>query len=218
MWKSLWLIAWRDRLAFSIVLLVSDRSPLSSALGLHNVFGMDELQRQVANLRALGEQPPTPERRAEMLSALQSKFEGIQSVALDVLGRWGGPESSEVLRAFLQEAFVREAGWAIRGVAVRNLIPLVSAADAAWVLDLYFGLPDVLTKHELVRLVIALPPAAARTRLVGELRSPDRLNRQAAVKAIGNMSYPDRRELLRPLREDPDRFVRKSARLLSQEA
>lgn len=177
---------------------------------------MDELQRKATALRALASVPATPERRAVVVAALRDKFEGIQSVALDVLGAWGDGESATMLREFLQGAFSREAGWAIRGVAARNLIPLVTASDADWVLDLYFTRPDVLTKHELVRLVIALPPAAARRRLVAELRSADRLNRQAAVKAIGNMAFPDRRQLLWPLRDDPDAFVSKSARLLSE--
>ncbi len=100
------------------------------------------------------------------------------------------------LRRFLVEAFGREAGWGIRGVAARELARWVTGEDAAWVLDLYFGLPDARQKHELVRLVIVLPPEAARPRLMAELRSPDPLNRQAAVKAIGNMPYPDRRALL----------------------
>ena len=142
----------------------------------------------------------------------------MQAAALDALGGWGGRESADTLRAFLTGAMGRESGWAIRSVAVRHLIALVGAEDVDWVLDLYFGAPDALVKHELVRLVIALPPAAARARLVAELRSPDRLNRQGAVKAIGNMGFPDRRKLLWPLRDDPDPFVGKSARLLTTEA
>ena len=179
---------------------------------------MDELQRLTSDLRSFGEQRPTPERRVQVIAALASKFEGVQAVALDVLGRWAAPDTVPVLRAFLAAAFERESGWAIRGVAIRNLIPLVTAADAEWVLDLYFERPDVLEKHELVHLVTALPLEAARRRLVAELRSPDRLNRQAAAKAIGNMAYPDRGTLLRALYDDPDTFVRKTARVLAQEA
>ena len=176
---------------------------------------MDELQQRVARIRALGGQSPTAERRAEIAQALEDKFEGVQSVALRVLGHWGDSESVDMLRSFLLAAFERKHGWAIRGVAVQELIPLVRGEDAGWVLDLYFGLPDALRKHELVRLVVALPVAASRHRLVAELRNPDPTNRQAAVKAIGNMPFPDRRQLLWPMREDPHAFVSKSARLLS---
>lgn len=78
------------------------------------------------------------------MAAVASKWEGVQAVALDTLGRWGGSESLNALRRFLEEAFGREAGWAIRGVAIRNLIPIVAAADTDWVLDLYFKRPNAL--------------------------------------------------------------------------
>lgn len=178
---------------------------------------IDRLQQETAALRALAARPATPERRAAAASALRSKFEGVQAAALDAIGQWGGRESVDALRGFLIDAMSRTSGWAIRSVAVRNLIPLVGAEDAGWVLDLYFGVAGALVKHELVRLVIALPPDAARARLVAELRSPDRLNRQAAVKAVGNMAYPDRRVLLWPLRDDPDAFVSKSAQGLTMD-
>jgi len=178
---------------------------------------MDELQRQAAEMRTLAELPPTPERWAAVRVALTSKFEGTQAGALRVLGGWGGREAVEALRGFLTQAFSRRTGWAVRSVATRALAGLVTAADVPWILDLYFGLPGTLEKHELMRLVITLPPEAARDRLVAELRSADPLNRQAAVKAIGNMPYEDRRQLLWPLREDPHKFVGKSARLLTQE-
>jgi HEAT repeat protein len=179
---------------------------------------MDELQRQAAEVRSLGEAPPSPERWTALHAALHSKFEGTQSLALRVLGRWGGPDAVAALRQFLSEAYHRPYSWAIRGVAAEELAKVATADDVAWILDLYFQLDDALEKHELVRLVIALPPDAARARLVAELQSADPLNRQAAVKAIGNMRCPDRRALLWPLREDPDGLVRKSAPIFTQEA
>jgi HEAT repeat protein len=178
---------------------------------------MDTLQREAMELRAVANLGATAGAREAVLAGLRSKWEGIQAIALDVLGRWGGSDSKVLLRTFLLEAFAREAGWAIRGVAVRNLAPLLTEEDAGWVLDLYFGSLDRLQKHELLRLVLALPAEAARPRLVRELRNPDSVNRQAAVKAVGNMPYTDRRALLLPLRSDPARFVRSSAKVLSQE-
>ena len=177
---------------------------------------MRELKEQVSRLRQIAELPVTQERRAEVLKALESKFEGIQAVALDVLGFWAGRNNLEVIKGFLIDALERQYGWAIRGVAIRNLIPLVASEDAEWILDLYFTRPDLLTKHELVQLVTALPPKVARDRLLSGLRSANRLNRQAAVKAIGNMAFPDRRKLLLPMCNDLDDFVRESAELLTQ--
>ena len=178
---------------------------------------MNDLEQQTSYVRSLGQQIATAERRAEVMAALGSKWEGVQSVALDALGHWGGSDSLTALRCFLEEAFGRDAGWAIRGVAIRNLIPMVTAEDAEWVLDMYFKRPTALEKHELLQLVLALPPESARARLVAELASPDPVNRQAAVKAIGNMRYPDRVLLIRPLRDDLDHRVRSSAKVLSQD-
>ena len=179
---------------------------------------MDDLQAYAAHLRALGEQPPTAERRAEVIAALAHKREGIQSVAAQVLGTWGGRESVETLRNWFPELRSRANGWAVRGVVIRQLAQLVEAQDVGWVLDLYFRLEGALEKHEFLPLVLVLDPAAARARLVAGLRDSEATNRQAAVKAIGNMAFPDRRQLLSPLMDDPDRAVQQSARLLAQKA
>ena len=73
----------------------------------------------------------------------------------------------------------------------------------------------MMPKHELLWLVTGLPPAAARERLVAALRDSRWDNRQAAVKAIGNMEYPDHSQLLRTLHNDPDKQVRASAQRLA---
>jgi HEAT repeat protein len=179
---------------------------------------MDELKDLTERIHALAEMPETPGRRALAYDALGSKWEGVRAIAIQTLGRWGGRESVAKLRAFLEDAFQRKSDYGIRGVAVGTLAGLIAAKDADWILDLYFGLPESILKHEVAPLVSVLPLSAARTRLVAELRSVDRLNRRAAVRAIGTMAFPDRRQLLWPLREDDDSAVRKMARTFTREA
>jgi HEAT repeat protein len=179
---------------------------------------VDDLQAYAVHLRSLGELSPTSARRAEVTEALHHKWEGIQSIAAQVLGRWAGHESIEALRTWLFACFERKNGWAVRGVAVQQLAQLVEARDTEWVLELYFGLEDRLAKHEILPLVLALRPESAREGLVSRLRDPDWANRQAAVKAIGNMAFPDRRQLLSPLVDDAHKEVQKSARYLTQNA
>ena len=179
---------------------------------------MDDLSALAARLWSLAEQAPTPALRDEVIAGLRHKREGIQSIAAQVLGTWGGRESVETLRQWLLDCQEREFGWAVRGVAIRQLATLVEAQDADWILDLYFTVPGWIAKHELFPLVRVLSPEVARERLVGALRDADWVNRQAAVKAIGNMAFPDRRRLLLPLIFDPDPNVQKSARFLSREA
>lgn len=146
--------------------------------------------------------------------ALASKWEGVQSVALQVLGTWGDDGSRRRLRDFIERVDERPHGWAIRGVAVRALSGCVTRQDAAWALDRLFSLEGVLAKHEFVPVVLALPPDAVRGRLVQESVSPDRDNRQAAMKALGNMDVPDRQRLLRHFLEDDDADIRRGARAL----
>ena len=176
---------------------------------------MADLRQVTDRLRQLGAKRPTTASRAEVVAALSSKWEGAQAVAARVLAGWGDRESIDLLRDFLAKCFDREAGWGIRGVVVRALRPIVTDADVDWVLDLYFSLQGWLPKHELLWLVTALPPHEARGRLVSALQDQRWDNRHAAVKAIGNMDYPDRRHLLTPLHDDPNDDVRRSVELLS---
>ncbi len=176
---------------------------------------MADLRAICERLRLMANRRPNPEQRAEVIAALSSKWEGVQASAVRVLGSWGNRDSVERLREFLIRCFDREAAWGIRGVIVQALRPIVTADDVGWVLDLYFSLPGVMPKHELLWLVTGLPPAAARERLVAALRDSRWENRQAAVKAIGNMEYPDRSQLLRTLHNDPDKQVRASAQRLA---
>jgi HEAT repeat protein len=175
---------------------------------------MDALQQRAADLNELAVLRPNPERRALVRAALDDKFEGIQSAALKVLGAWGDTESCALLRDFLVTAFDRPYGWSIRGVAIKALVPHIRGDDKRWLLDFYFDVESRLAKHEVLPLVLALPPGAARDRLVNALGDDDPVNRQAAIKAIGNMPYDDRRELIAALKDDPDEPVRNSARLL----
>lgn len=179
---------------------------------------MADLREVTSRLRQLEAKRPLPEYRAEVAAALSSKWEGVQAVAAEVLGRWGDRESVESLRRFLLGSFDREAGWAIRGVVIRALRPNVTAEDVGWILDLYFSLEGWLFKHELLLLVTALPAAEARERLVAALSDSRWDNRHASVKAIGNMEYQDRQQILLKLREDPNSEVRQSVRLLAARA
>jgi HEAT repeat protein len=176
---------------------------------------MSNLLELTTRLRKLATRRPTAESRAEVATALQSKWEGVQAVAVEVLTEWGGRECIDQLRQFLTRCFERPRGWGIRHVVVREIQRIVTGRDVDWVLDLYFALLGWLPKHELLRLVIALPADAARERLVNALSDPRWDNRHAAVKAIGNMDFPDRWELLDALRDDPNKDVRASVELLA---
>jgi len=146
--------------------------------------------------------------------ALQSKWEGLQSVALQVLGEWGDDDSRSRLCDFIEEVEERQYMWAIRGVAIRALAACVKPDDAPWVLDRFFQLPGVLAKHELLPLVVSLPADAARSRLLHESSARNRDDRQAAMKAIGSAGFEDVADLLQRFVDDEDADIRRGANVL----
>lgn len=170
-----------------------------------------ELTRQI---RECADAPPSPHRRALVREALQSKWEGVQSVAIQTLGAWGDSDSRALLRETIERLDEREHGWSIGGVAVRALAECISDDDADWALDRLFALDGVLAKHAFLPVVLALPLHSARERLLEEASSPRRDDRQAAMKALGNMDFPDRDQLLARFLGDDDEQIRDGARLL----
>jgi hypothetical protein len=179
---------------------------------------MDALKEATERLRALGTQRPTPERWAEVATALESKFEGVQVVAGRVIANWGGRPAVEALRPWLVRLCERRDSLAARGAAAEALSWCVEAEDTEWILDLYFSLAP-LTNHDILPLVGVLSPDRVRPRIKIEARSSEAVNRWAALRVVSTIRFPDRRELLRMFVDDPRKRIYSTARLLlSREA
>lgn len=178
----------------------------------------EPLDAFVAELRAIGKRKPTRERRAVLRDALFHKREGVQSVAAQVLGAWGGRESVDDLRSWLARLNERHDPYSgPRIVAIRELARCIDPSDSDWALDLYFSQEGVSATHEYLPLACAADPKRARPRIERELRSRDPVNRHAALKLIRWMELPDRAILARPLVDDPDDWTRGLARGLASE-
>ena len=63
--------------------------------------GANLLREEVTRLRALAATPPDAAALAEVDAALQSKWRSLRVVAIEVMGRWGGPEQIARLQAFV---------------------------------------------------------------------------------------------------------------------
>jgi hypothetical protein len=74
------------------------RAQIAAAMA-HEGAGL--LREQTRRLRALGAKPPTAEALAEVDAALQSKWWSLRTVAIETLGRWGGPGQIAQLQAFV---------------------------------------------------------------------------------------------------------------------
>lgn len=114
---------------------------------------MDELQAEADRVKSVIGRRATPQRRDLLNKALSSKWEGTQASAIKALAAWGDRESVETIRDFLTTAFDRKYGWAVRGVAIRALVPIIGPEDAGWIGNLYRSGSSGLKRHELRPLV-----------------------------------------------------------------
>lgn len=176
----------------------------------------EQLDVLVSRLRAIGAERPTTERRAILRAALFHKREGVQSVAAQVLGAWGGRESVEDLRLWLGRINERHDPYiGPRNVAIRELAGCIDVDDSDWALDLYFGQEGDVATSEYLRLASAADPAKARRRIERELLNPEAVKRHAALKLMSRMALPDSATLARSLIDDPDDWTRGLARDLA---
>jgi hypothetical protein len=104
-----------------------------------------------ARLRELLVATPDEDSRAYLAEMLQSKHEGLQVGALRVLGSWGGAQAVDALKQYLTDAFSREYGWGVRGVAVDELAKHIASDDADWFYALYWK-RSAIERHELREL------------------------------------------------------------------
>jgi hypothetical protein len=118
--------------------------------------------------------------------ALGSKWEGVQVWAGRVLASWGDRQSIDLLRDWLHRALGKEAGWTLRGEAVRSLCQCYQREDIPWLLDLYFEAEDPLQRHEFSPFIIALPEADVRHRIQTEMKGESK-PRKAAAQAATRM-------------------------------
>lgn len=114
---------------------------------------MDELQAEADQVRSVLGRSATPERRKLLNRALSSKWEGTQAHAIKALAAWGDRDSIDTIRDFLISAFDRKHGWALRGVAIRALAPIIGPEDASWIGELCRSRSSGLERHELRHLI-----------------------------------------------------------------
>ena len=142
-----------------------------------------ELNEACDHLAALRAVWPTPSRWAEVEEGLASKYEGVQVHAARVLGAWGGERATSLLHDWLLEQLERDSSWSAVGVAVEELRRCVGVEDTAWILDLYFGIEDLLRRHALLPLAVAMPQSLVEERISKE-RASDRSWRRKAANVL----------------------------------
>lgn len=166
------------------------------------------LRRLAQRLKWLATQKETPERRAEIDIALALPWWGLRGLAIAALGAWGGPAN----RAWLTERARRpvplrspkaERWAAAETLACRRAVaPHCDAADADWLLDLWFA--DYPDDRGIDGPLARLPEPIMRARLQRELASPQVRRVKAAIwLTLRAKSLPDRGAILERLSQVP---------------
>jgi hypothetical protein len=174
---------------------------------------IEDIKGNSEKLRALRDTRKTNEAEAFVSQMLTDSREGLQSGALQVLGSWGEREDKKRIVEFLIAKHTprNRHKFALRGVAIRALQPLIVPDDAPWLLDLCFAQTELPDRHALFSLFARLTPETTRTYLVSKLSGSAALDRWAAARAIMAIPFPDRKKLLTVLLTDRDRLVRETA-------
>lgn len=171
-----------------------------------------DIKARSERLKPLMSCAPNPLLRGEVHESLSSKFEGIQSLAAQVLAAWGDPESVEQLKTWFDNIEDREHGWSIRGVAAKAMAKCVTTSDTGWVLDRFFAASGV----ERIRfrvLVLALPWESVERRILKALESEAASDRRGGTLVLIWYEPEDLRTRLKVLAADIDPQVSRMARL-----
>lgn len=123
-----------------------------------------------ARVRALGDSPPDAAAWREIEDALTNKWWGVRTTAIATLGRWGGPEAVERLKAYVETPKSgRWGGWEndARRAALQALGECLPAEDADWALQHVLQSGDAWALH---RALAAQPPAFWEAAIAAEWR------------------------------------------------
>lgn len=166
-----------------------------------------------AGLRELGQQPMTEESFSLAVEALtRSKWQSVQVVAAQTMGRWGSPTAVAPLRAWLEQLFANRRWFAVRKQAFKALAKCVTAADVGWILDFYFQREGMYLRAEMLdflRVVLTVfPTAEAEQRLAADCRTPHVENSRASIMIYGTIPFPNRLAHLQAMYQNPQQLNR----------
>lgn len=193
------------------------------------------LPRQLSQrLRLLARQVETPAARSEIEAALAHPWWGLRVLAIRVVGNWAGARNAAGAghRIWLSERARRPLPprrelWSLRHGDLRRwqaleteaarfaISPHVTAADAEWILDLWF---DDFERFSGLHsaLMSTLPPEPVMARLMCEIAGRERSRCEAALWLMFNRQHlPGRDEAFARLAASPDEQVAGLSRRLA---
>ncbi|MGL4575369.1 MAG: zinc-ribbon domain-containing protein [Burkholderiaceae bacterium] len=174
----------------------------------------DLLREWTARLRALSNHAPDESAQLEVENALSSKWWGIRTTAVGVLGSWGGSANIQRLRNWIKEAenaAYRSWEYHLGEAASRAIAHSVGRADAFWLIPAYLN--DSKHLSNWLRPVLRLPASELKEPISQALHSTDKnIAWRAFVVLANRMDFPQRRSLLAALCNSPHSMIAKNAR------
>jgi hypothetical protein len=140
----------------------------------HRAPGADALRLQCERIRALGNGPADEDAWREVETALASKWWGVRTVAIGVLGRWGDRRAVMRLQAIADDgaATARWNTWAYEGsrAAFKALAECLPAAHNDWAIERVLSCVEA---WPLSSRLVGLPPSVWETLIQQECGRDD---------------------------------------------
>jgi hypothetical protein len=177
--------------------------------------GSKLLRERCDRVRALGDRVPDTDDWREIEAALTDKWWGVRTTAIATLGRWGGAEAVERLKAWASMPMPKRwGGWdyEARRASLKALGERLPATETEWALQMCLGSEHV---WELRHALIAQPVKFWDAVIVAEWRrdSPLRLERLCWLVCDVRTDAAQRRRWQERFRSHRDSTVRRAADL-----
>jgi hypothetical protein len=119
-----------------------------------------DLKQERDRLLELARRGEDPDARAELLAALQSKWEGLQLTAARALMKRPDPVSTAAVKELLVGIAATQGRFSACSILADALAPHLRGEDIPWVMDLFFGSSRRANRRSMTELFRHLPKGA----------------------------------------------------------
>jgi hypothetical protein len=127
---------------------------------------MADLKSLCTHLEALGQRKPNPEAREQLRQALESKWDGVRTIAAKSLCTWADEQSIVSVREALEELAAKPARYAAVAAMAREMRSTLKPADLQWAANLFLKEAHADNRFALQSLFEAFDPTSVEKELI----------------------------------------------------